>query len=584
MVYSLIRFVSILAMSWALSTPAGAQALAADDTAYYAYGLHYLVAAIGLVFAGYYAHNSFAAPIATPEDGPAPPRYMTQPNQYRMGMTAYIGSCLAAYVLIVVYYKDVAPLLELAAPLQFRQLIDDTIKQSSMSFPAVVVLGVVALVTLLRIEQEWNPLFAFRRLVWRWVSIPELVNQTTAAARDNLVVPLDARLDVANDSKNHVDVIDFDKDRQSVDRNWAELCYVRLWLTRNLEQGSHFTFFNEPSFAWKALEGDYEAMRQKITPVKRAPKPEDPFGREVFDTVAQKVDTLRRKYCRLAACFMVFKNANTKGTISDAVVFGAKIANNASRANPMRYIVLFVVAILASIYLGVWLSATFWDLLHPAAAAAMSSADEATDAVATRWVYYGLASFGAPIIVALILRYLAWSCDAKQPDSYPISYATIFAVSLVVSVVSLALITKLAHGRYAGMQFVDLLFRDFKWGWSPALICVYVVYHIDRQIDPLLPDVGKLGGEGILHRMLACFSFAIFVTFLSALPAASLEARPGSAWPVEKLHAVVIGTIFTVGFVMALVSQFCLVKPANPRAGLGAGMAATAFRPFSQRT
>ena len=194
MVYSLIRFVSILAMSWALSTPAGAQALAADDTAYYAYGLHYLVAAIGLVFAGYYAHNSFAAPIATPEDGPAPPRYMTQPNQYRMGMTAYIGSCLAAYVLIVVYYKDVAPLLELAAPPQFRQLIDDTIKQSSMSFPAVVVLGVVALVTLLRIEQEWNPLFAFRRLVWRWVSIPELVNQTTAAARDNLSYCLRVRL------------------------------------------------------------------------------------------------------------------------------------------------------------------------------------------------------------------------------------------------------------------------------------------------------------------------------------------------------------------------------------------------------
>ena len=56
---------------------------------------------------------------------------------------------------------------------------------------------------------------------------------------------------------NHVDISDFEKDRHSVDRNWAELCYVRLWLTRNLEQGSHNTFFNEPSFAWQTFESDF---------------------------------------------------------------------------------------------------------------------------------------------------------------------------------------------------------------------------------------------------------------------------------------------------------------------------------------
>ncbi len=585
MIYMLLRIVSSLSITMSLCLPAAAQNIAPDDGPYYPYVLRILLVTIAVVLAAHYAHGAFEVPIATSEDGPAPPRYMTQPHQYQMGMIAYIGLCLAVYALILGYYRDLAPFIELAAPPEFREVIDAEIKQSSMSFPVVVVLGVAALVIFLKIEREWNPLFALRRLVWRWVSIPELANQITESARNNLVAPAEARREVVSDPRNHVDISDFEKDRQSVDRNWAELCYVRLWLTRNLEQGSHFTFFNEPSFAWKALESDYEAMRERITRVKQAPKSEDPFDREVFEAIAHKVETLRRKYCRLAACFMVFKNATKKGTIRDAVVFGVRIASNEARSNPMRYVVLFIVAISVSIYLGVWLSATIWDLVHPAAAAAaVASADEGTDAVATRWVFYGLATFGAPIVAALMLRYLAWSYDHEQPDSYPISYAAVFGVALCVSVASLAVATKLGHGRYSGNDFLDLIYQDFKWGWSPALICVYVVYHIDRQIDPLLPDIGKLGGEGISHRVLACISFAILVTLLTLLPTASLGVGPGSPWPAEKLHAVVIGTVFTIGFVMALVSQFCLLKRAKPKGEPGGGIAGTILPPIPTKS
>ncbi len=262
--------------------------------------------------------------------------------------------------------------------------------------------------------------------------------------------------------------------------------------------------------------------------------------------------------------------------VSDATEFGVKIAADEDRANPMRYIVMFLLAIVASIYLGVWLSATVWDLVHPTTGgAAAASSVAGNGAVATTWVYYGLASFGAPIAAALMLRFATWKYDAEQPDSYPTSYAVIVAVALCVSVASLALATRLGQGVHAHDSWIDLISRDFKWGWVPALICVYIIYHIDRQIDPLLPDIGRLGGEGVSHRILACFSFAILVTLLSALPTASLETQPDSPWSIEKLQTVVIGTIFTIGFVMALVSQFCLVKPMQ-RAAPGAVLASAA--------
>jgi hypothetical protein len=562
MFYRFFRVVSAIAIIVSLSIPASAQDALPGDNAYYFYGLRILLVGIALVLAIHYARTAFEAPIGTPEDGPAPPRYMTQPQQYRLGMIAYIGLCLAAYALIVGYYKDLAPFVEIAAPGEVRPIIDTAVRENAMSFPVVVVLGLAAVVALLKFEHEWNPLFALRRLVWGWISIPQLSDQIMNAALNDLIVPEKARKAVVSDPKNHVDIGDFEKDRVNLDRKWGELCYVRLWLTRNLDEGSHNTFFNEPRFFWQKLESDFDTMRDRITRIKQTPRPEDPIDREVFNKIVGMAETLRRKYCRLAALFMLFKNATKKGVVSDAAGFGVKIAADEARANPMRYIVMFLLAIVASIYLGVWLSATLWDLVHPTTGgAAAASSVAGNGAVATTWVYYGLASFGAPIAAALMLRFATWKYDAEQPDSYPTSYAVIVAVALCVSVASLAVATRLGHGVHAHDPWIDLISRDFKWGWAPALICVYIVYHIDRQIDPLLPDIGKLGGEGVPHRILACFSFAIFVTLLSALPTASLEVQPDSPWPIEKLRFVVIGTIFALGFVTALVSQFCLVKP-----------------------
>jgi hypothetical protein len=552
------RIISVLTITVSLNASAFAQDSSPADSAY-SYGLRILLVGIALVLAIYYARLAFEAPVGTLEDGPAPPQYMTQPQQYRKGMVAYVGLCLAAYALIVGYYKDLAPLIEIAAPGAVRPIIDNAIKQNTMSFPIVVVLGLAAVVGLLKFEHEWNPLSVLRRLVWGWISIPQLSEQIMNAALSALIVPKSARNAIASDPKNYVDIGDFEKDRVSPDRKWAELCYVRLWLTLNLEDGSHNTFFNDPRYFWQKLESDFDAMRHTITRIKQTPRPEDPIDREVFDRVVGKAETLRRKYCRFVALFILFKNATKKGVVTDAAGFGVKIVADEARANPMRYVVMFTVGIAASIYLGVWISALFWDLLHHMTA--IGPADQGTAMIATRWTSYGLASFGAPIVVTLLWRYLGWSYDPEQPDSYPISYATIFGVALCVSVASLMLATKIGAGPHASDGWGALFDRDFRWGWSPALICVYVIYHIDRQIDPMLPDIGKLGGESFFHRVFACFSFAILITLLTVLPTATLEAASDSPWSVGKLQVVAIGTTFTIGFIMALISQFFLVKP-----------------------
>jgi hypothetical protein len=550
-----------------LCGPAAAQDFFSErpESTYYIPRGALLLLAMGL--AAYSAHGAFESPTATLGEGPAPPKYMTQPRQYRMGEAAFISICLLVYGLIVWYYRELLPIIDIEAPQYVRKAIEDLANDSKMSFPVVVVLAGVVFVGLLRFERDWNPFFMLRRIVWSWVSIPQLVNLIMDAARNDLKVPHDSRTKVAEKNPT-VAIGDFDKDKHSVDRKWAELCYVQQWLTDKRDENSHNTFFNEPNFFWQSQEASYAELRAQIAQlkkpsVKRVIKPRDELGARIFQDTATKIETLRRQYCRLAACFIVFRNETRRAAINEANVFGAVVPSIVVRANPLRYVIIFIAAILVSIYIGVWLSSTMWDVTH----GDFTFGSPQDPNLVTRWTFYSLTTYGTPIVVVLLLRYLGWTHDREQPASYLISYAEIFMAALCVSVVSLALTIKFSPfpNPFSDLPLSELVFSRFKWGVSPALVCVCVIYHVDRQIDPSLPDIGSLGAEVLRwHRLAACVFFALLVVCFSVLPTMSIHDSPDPAWSVEKLRTVIIGTIFTIGLMMALVSEFCLIKPKRP--------------------
>jgi hypothetical protein len=543
----------MLLVSGALCLPAAAQEASTVPPDHWVYTAQAVLLILGMAFAGYWAYEAFDTPPIKLGDGPTLPRYMTQPNQYRLGVIAFVGACLLVYALIAYFHKPLLPLVRALSP-ELYQTIDTSMKDGSLPYPLVIIFSAAIFVSLLKLEKDWNPLFVLRRVVHGWVSIPQLANALMVLARDELVVPVEARASIASHpDTTYVTVGDFDKNRDSLDRHWAELCYIQLWLERYRSQGSHFTFFNEPSFAWEKLQTDYDNVRERIAPLKRGAVT-DP---NIFAGVAADVDSLRRQYCRLAACFLVFKNQRQKNAIEDAKQFGVTIIPDLPRTNPLRYIVIVVVAIMIAIYLGVSISAMTWDLLHGNLAAALSQDAD----LVTRWMGYALASYGMPILMVLLLRYLGWTIDPGQPNSYLISYATIFLVTLCVSAVCLAIAIKLVGtSQAAARPFYDLVFTRVKWSISPAVVSVYIVYHVDRQIDPLLPNIGSYDHWQLPQRLISCVFFGLLVTGFSAMPALSIPAS-SSAWPVDKLRIVVIGTTFIIGLMMALVGEFCLIKP-----------------------
>jgi hypothetical protein len=545
-----------IVLSVASSLPALAQDAGASHPDTVLYTAQAVLLVLGMAFTGYWAYQAFNAPPIRLGDGPTLPRYMTQPSQYRMGAIAFVVMCLLVYALIAYFHKEFLPLVATVAP-ELYQTIRASMTDGSLAYPLVVIFAAAIFVTSLKIESEWNPLLILRRVVHGWVSIPQIANALMVMARDELVVPAEARAMVAGDPDTpYVTLGDFDKDRRSLDRRWAELCYIKLWLEHYRAQGSHLTFFNEPSFAWEQLQADYDNAHDRIAPLKRG----EVTDANIFADVAGKIDLLRRQYCRLAACFLVFKNETQKAALQDAKLFGVTITLELGRANPLRYVAIYLVAIMVAIYFGVSLSAALWDLLHGNGGAAFSQDPD----LITRWIGYALANYGMAIVAVLLLRYLGWTVDASQPNSYLISYASILLVALCASALSLALAIQLAGTSPAAtLPYSQIVFASLKWSISPAIVAVYVAYHMDRQIDPLLPDLGSYEHWRLPQRLISCVFFGMLVTIFSALPAISIQTS-SSAWPVSKLRLVVIGTTFVVGLTMALVGEFFLVKP-NPR-------------------
>lgn len=551
----------------ALTTPALAQDAGAGllPTILFPAQAAFLIFAMAI--AGYLAYAAFDTPPIPLGDGPTLPRYMTQPNQYRLAVIAYVAISLVFYDLGAYFFRELTPVIALFAPDWMMQAFNSASANGTLSFPLTVVFAAMIFFVLLKIESDWNPLFLLRRMIWSWVSIPQLASAILALARDSLVVPAAARAEVVgNPDTPHVDLGDFDKERTSLDRHWAELCYIRMWLAKNRARGSHYTFFNEASFSWEKLEADYDRARRSISPLKQILSRGDALD---LAEVAGKVEGLRTQYCRLAACFLVFKNETKQRVVADAQEFGVPIADRISRSNPMRYLWTFLAAVIFAIYAAVSLSAGTWDVLVGDPSSALNQDPE----LVTRWTGYGMANYGAPILVALCLSYVGWTRNHNQPASYPIAYARLFIIAMCVSAVALTCAVKyVSASSHSGLPFLTILLSEFRWSLSPALVSVYIAAHVDRQIDPLLPDILTTGTyRELFKRVIMCVVFGLLVTLLSLQPSLVLTPAAGSAWPAAKLRFVVIATVFTIGLTMALVGEFLLVKPRPKTASEGSG-------------
>jgi hypothetical protein len=332
----------LLLISTASAETAGA---ASADNAFY---VHLAVTGLGLIFAVQMANQAFARKAFQLADTPTFPRYMTNAGQYYLGNGIFILFSSFIFLLLVLLHKDVIQIAEVAS-VPLPKALFEAVKQKEVSYLVIIAAMGAVYLYVLRTEANWNVLLWMRDLIQSWISVPQLGHKIVNEIQYALKVP-GAHLDDVVNSSVSVSKGDFGKDSRTIDRTWAELSYLRWWILERRNRGGDGTFFGEPSFTPDELLKQYHDISFSVSALKDGQTLQPPMTAE---TVYEQVRTIHKKFCRLVACYLLYQNGSKQRLTVAARKLGIPFTGE-QVDNPLRYSIIFVLALIAAVNLGVY--------------------------------------------------------------------------------------------------------------------------------------------------------------------------------------------------------------------------------------
>ena len=556
---------SLAALAWAmLPTSASAQTVV-YDTARLTSWAHVIVTVCAFIFAMKLAAAAFARPHLLLADIPTGPRYLTSPGYYTFGLVVFM--LLTAFIFLVLIYlhKEVIAVVDVIhvpfLPEWLSKQIVDAVSNQTAPYLLIVFFMAALFLYLLHREAEWNLLLMLRDLIHIWIAIPARAGAIVAQTSVKLSVPERFVSEIVNGQVG-VRREDFEKDAITFERLWAELSYIRLWLTRQIESGEA-GFFNDGEFKLDELLAEYTTLAADVVKFRKRPQA---HAADV-KALAPRAKTLRRRLGRVVGCYLVHRYGVNDRLDHAAGEFGLPVEPT-SNENPFKYIVIYLLTLAVCVYLGVYISAIAFDLLTgKSVETALSTQD---DDLVWRWISFSTANYGLAISVVLIIRYIVWTSSAKASATYLWTYCWTALVAGLVGPLGLTTAVKLYQvARFADVSFISTFATELKWGVGPAILAVFISYYMDRRTSNALPDINQ--SRGSVGWRIAVSLLVALVTIVLLLPPLLALPKPAVGdWSREKLHAVAIGATFFIAFGLALAAQFALRKPQTSKASVPA--------------
>jgi hypothetical protein len=510
---------------------------------------------LGLVVAARLAFDAFARRVVPVADVPTFPRYMTSRTQYRLGSFIFALIACGFFLVLVYLHRDVADLSAAVGGDVIPQGLLDAVKDQSASYLTIIAAMGAIYLYLLTKEAQWNVLLIMRDVIYRWISIPQLAGQIVAQIRFALHVPQSAIAAVIASSPGVAEQ-DFRKDTNTPDRLWAETCYMKWWLTQGHDAGEDATFFIEASFGFDKLLGEFEQTSRDLA----ASKSGQPGNFASLAALFDKIKDLHNRFSRLVACYLIYRNSSRDELCAEAAKFGLEIRHPAPQY-PLGYWIVYVIVLISSVYLGVYASAIICDALRGQGFNIAQDSDRAV-----QWIMYSMSNYGLAIVAVLSLRWVSASSGVALHQSHLVTYCWTFFVALLVGPLGLTIaVHYFSLSDIAKLPLLQLYVAMLKWGWGPALVCVYISYYLDRQTYLDLPNIDHSTAT-IGWRLANCFAFATGTIVLLLPLLLALVAPPGNTWDSVKLRVVATGTTFCLTLALALAAQFAL-RQAAPAAG-----------------
>jgi hypothetical protein len=157
---------------------------------------------------------------------------------------------------------------------------------------------------------------------------------------------------------------------------------MKWWLTRVQDVGGDATFFTEDSFTFNKLMDDFAKASRAMGRWKSGSAAD-------FETseLTKFVDGLHGRFARLVACYLIYRNGSKQELYREALKFGVTVSDKISE-NPLRYWIVYMIALMVSVYIGVHISAIGYDLV---AGRGLNIVQDPS--LALNWVLYSASNF-----------------------------------------------------------------------------------------------------------------------------------------------------------------------------------------------
>ncbi len=559
-----LAFLSTLALI-APASPGAAQATGALMDSSYDMAT-WVIAALGTFAAAHFASQAFGRGSVSVAEVPTFPKYMTSRGHYQLGNWVFMVLASAFFLLLVFLHRQVfqlAAMLPIVPDGVATELVKAADNPTAPYLVVVVAIGAIYLL-ILKTEHPSNVLLMMRDAIYRCISIPQLAGQIVDQIKIALRVPEAARAAVI-DSTPGLAEHDFRKDGNTPDRRWAEICYMRWWFAQKREAGEDATFFAEQSFGFDELLDEFRNVSRAMAALKAGGAADMPLLE-----LSEKLKSLHKRFARLVACYLIYRNSSRKALAAEASQFGIGI-NFQRPDNPLKYWVLYLIVLLFAVYVGVYVSAMAYDL---ATGQGLNASQDINRTF--QWMLYSSSNYGLAIIVVLLLRLGGNQLGASFAVSHLITYCWTFVVAFIVGPFGLTLaLLFFGPARFQEIGLWTLFGMNLKWGVGPALVCVYISYYLDRQSYADMPSVDHSRAT-VWWRLLNAFAFAagVMLILFPALMSIGQVPVPGDPWSGAKLRTVATGTAFAMTFALALAAQFC-VRDESTKVAAGARAQAT---------
>jgi hypothetical protein len=293
------------------------------------YIFYWIILSVGSALIFWWSLEAFDAPVSLPESPPILPKYAARRLQYRLAKICFALCCVFIYAVIADYLRDIVLIPRLLLP----EGVAMTILSDTLISDVITLAGITILfLGLIRYESDFNPLVILKTLIYRSVGIPRQVKELLLLAALHLSVPKGARNAISSSNLN-VDLNDFEKDRDSIDRMWAEICYIYKWLDLQRTHGHASDLFNEPSSTWPSAQRDFSDLVRRL--VFKHPRLIGDIDSDFAESISRSIFGLRTTLCRITGCYLVYMSPSRSALLSNARAFG--IGTTRLPSEPLQY-------------------------------------------------------------------------------------------------------------------------------------------------------------------------------------------------------------------------------------------------------